>query len=278
MTKSSDLAAEAEENRRERMESCRAYVESIRDSGGSISLREAARLFALPKSSFTDFYNGRQSRREAHAAQQILTPEQELVLLEWIKFWGARGMPLDKHATRAKAMIISGQNVSVKWIYRFLERHPSLKTTIVRPYDKKRANAVNRPTVERFYAQLINELQANGIPQQNIFNADEKGITCGNDSAAKVLVDRKAKHTVKIGTQDRDITTVIECICANGSAITPMMIFKGARQSKLWHCEDDLGMHPAYVHFLRIKLYSHCYLVSLFHLKVGRIKNWAIFG
>ncbi|KIM29371.1 hypothetical protein M408DRAFT_68262, partial [Serendipita vermifera MAFF 305830] len=72
---------------------------------------------------------------------------------------------------------------------------------------------------------------------------DEKGIVCGQDERVKVWVSRKQKNTVTIGEKERELTTIIETICADGQSIAPMIIFKGVRQSKQWFVEDDNGMN-----------------------------------
>ncbi|KAG2744902.1 hypothetical protein P692DRAFT_20657765, partial [Suillus brevipes Sb2] len=57
------------------------------------SLRSAALDYKVSRTTLTARYNGRQTRLEAHAKEQKLTPSQENVLKEWIKALGRRGLP-----------------------------------------------------------------------------------------------------------------------------------------------------------------------------------------
>ncbi|KAH7903502.1 hypothetical protein BJ138DRAFT_968943, partial [Hygrophoropsis aurantiaca] len=63
-----------------------------------LSIRRAAQDFDVPRATLQARYNGRQSREQAHEHKQKLTTAQELVLVEWIKTMGRRGMPLNAQA------------------------------------------------------------------------------------------------------------------------------------------------------------------------------------
>ena len=66
------------------------------------------------------------SPREAHVSQQLLSPEAESVLVDWIVFLSDTGHPLNKMTIRKKAKAICGRIPSPKWIYLFLSRHPEI--------------------------------------------------------------------------------------------------------------------------------------------------------
>ncbi|KAF9477144.1 hypothetical protein BDN70DRAFT_774465, partial [Pholiota conissans] len=63
-----------------------------------LSLRKAAKLFKVPRSTVTDRHNGLKTRRDAHEHQQNLTAVQEEILVEWAKSLGRRGVPLSPSA------------------------------------------------------------------------------------------------------------------------------------------------------------------------------------
>jgi len=140
-------------------------------------------------------------------------------------------------------MALAGGNVGINWIYRFRSRHPTLKSVWSTTIDAARAKQVNVMVVQEFYDLLMEEMIEKHIPCKNIFNMDEKGIVCGQHDRVKVFVDRKQKNTVTIAGMERDLTTIIECVCADGEAISPMVIFKGIRQSRLWYVKNDNGLN-----------------------------------
>jgi hypothetical protein len=147
------------------------------------------------------------------------------------------------HAVRAKAMALTGKDVGKSWLYRFKKRHPELKSSWSSTIDGARAKQINETVVQDFYDILIGEIAGSHIPPENIFNMDEKGVVCGEHDRVKVWVDSKQKSTVNIGEKERELTTIIECVCADGESISLMIIFKGVRQSREWYVENDNGMN-----------------------------------
>jgi hypothetical protein len=214
-------------------------------AGIACSVRKAAAIYGAKRSSVYDRYKGRKTRQEAQMKRQILTEQQESVLVEWIKTWGYHGAPMNNLTIRAKARALSGQNVGENWVYRFMRRHPDLKPVWAKKLDAARARGLNPAVVADFFKTLIAELITHGIPAQNIFNADEKGVMCGDDAPVKVFVDRNQRTVSQVTQQDRELTTVMECVCADGTAIPPMIIFKGVKKKVEWTVENDLGMRAA---------------------------------
>jgi hypothetical protein len=229
---------------KERMERAISYINDAKLSGDTFSIRKVACMYGIPRSTLQDRFTGRRPKDEDVANRQLLTIPQERVLADWIRFWGYRGIPLTRHNIRFKAMVLSGRNVGINWIYRFLRRHPELKSVMASAMASNRARQVNWTVVQDFYNILFEELGTLCIPPANIWNADEKGLVCGNDGHVKVFVDRKQRKTVKIGVTDRDLTTVIECISPLGTSIAPMIIFKGKRQAQQWCTDNDRGLNP----------------------------------
>ena len=58
----------------------------------------------------------------------------------------------------------------------------------------------------------------------------DKGIQLGVGNKIKVLVDCDQKAVQRIHSSNRDLVTVIECICGDGTALHPSVVFEGA-----WH-------------------------------------------
>ncbi|CCA76037.1 hypothetical protein PIIN_10037 [Serendipita indica DSM 11827] len=108
---------------------------------------------------------------------QLLNGDEENALLQWISLWGGKGMPLDSHAVRAKAMAICGQAVGKYWVERFKVRHSMmLKSTWTNSIDHSRAKTLNPTIAHDFFMKLIAEVQGSNIPASNIYNTDENGI------------------------------------------------------------------------------------------------------
>lgn len=101
---------------------------------------------------------------------------------------------------------------------------------------------------------------------ENIYNWDEKGFLIGHASATKRILTRSAyeQGRVRYVQQDgnREFVSLLACVCADGSALPPALIYKGASHdlqdtwledlqeedeayfassAKGWTC-DDLGL------------------------------------
>lgn len=97
-----------------------------------------------------------------------------------------------------------------------------------------RAKALNPTAVHEYFTLLTETINKYDINWKNIYNMDEKGIQLGIGGKARVLVDRDQKNVQKIESGNRDLVTIIECICADGTALHPSFVFEGARRDLRW--------------------------------------------
>lgn len=83
--------------------------------------------------------------------------------------------------------------------------------------------------------ELIDEYK---ITEENIYNMDEKGIQLGMGKRVRAFVDRDQTSVTQVEDGDRELVTMIECVCADGTAIRPGAVFKGARRNLEWGREN----------------------------------------
>lgn len=129
---------------------------------------------------------------------------------------------------------ISGKPVGEIWPKRFRKRHPDLKMKKATGLEKARAKALNQFAVDEFFDMLTDVIQEYNITPGNIYNMDEKGIQLGIGARITAMIDRDQKAVYSIEDGNRELVTVIECICADGSAIHPSVIFQGQRRNSEW--------------------------------------------
>lgn len=204
------------------------------DGTPSLSARQAALAFNIPRSTLTDRLNGKPTRSEAHAHEQALTPVQEEVLVEWIKVMGRRGIPLTATTLREHASDIAGYEIGESWIERFKKRHPDLKVKWTQTLEKSRAASVNPRLVNEFYDLLGEVLEQYSIPPENIYNMDEKGIQLGVGKSMAAFVDRGQKEVYSVEDGNRELVTVIETVSADGFSLQPSVIYQGLRRNLEW--------------------------------------------
>ena len=147
---------------------------------------------------------------------------------------GRRNIPLHHTAVAAHAKAISELEVGEAWVRRFRTWHPDLKAKWTTGQEKCRAGAFNKPTVTELY-NTFEELKAQyNIKAKNTHNMDEKGCQLGVGGRIKALIDINQKDAQKIEDGNRELITIIECVCADGTMIRPNVVFQGKRHNMEW--------------------------------------------
>lgn len=63
---------------------------------------------------------------------------------------------------------------------------------------------------------------------------DEKGIQLGIGKRVLALTDRDQKSVQQVENGNRELLTIIECVCADGTVIRPAVIFQAKRRKAEW--------------------------------------------
>ena len=117
--------------------------------------------------------------RKAHVQQQLLSPEAEKVLVDWIVYLSETAHPFNKWTIHKKAEALCGKKPSHSWIRWFLKHWPKIQLGKPSNLDPKHAQAFNHPVVGKHFDLLLEIIQKHEIPVENIYNMDEKGCQQG---------------------------------------------------------------------------------------------------
>jgi hypothetical protein len=209
------------------------------------SLRAAAKPYGASRTTLTRRSHGTPSRSDFTSPNRKLTPTEESVLVEWILSMDSRGMPPTKALVQQMAEILLAERVqdasSIKaqvgqqWVYRFITRHPELKSRYNRKYDYQRAKCEDPEIIQAWFRLVRNTIAKYGILDADIYNFDETGFQMGIISTSKVVTAADRARTVSIQPGNREWVTVIESINATGWALPPMVIFKGKMRQYSWY-------------------------------------------
>jgi Tc5 transposase-like DNA-binding protein len=179
-----------------------------------------------------------QDPRTSHATQQLLSPIQEKVLIEWIIHLSDTGHCISKRSVQKKAELICSQQPGQTWVCAFLSCHPRIVLGKPLGLDPKCAQAFNRPTVTHHLELLEVIIKKHNIPVENIYNMDEKGVQHGGghkSQAQKYLIPHTKRPKYKLQSANLELVTIIECVAADGGSISPGIIFEGKQQyEKAW--------------------------------------------
>ena len=179
--------------------------------------------------------------REAHASQQLLSPEAERVLVNWIVFLSDTSHPLNKQTLRKKAEALCGKKPSESWIRGFLGRNPEIRLGRPSGLDPKRAQAFNKPTIRKHFHRLHQLIQKHSIPVENIYNMDEKGCQRGGGrkgSSQRYFIPRRRRPKYMSRSTNLELITIIECVCADGTALLPGFVLSGKEFCPEWFMVD----------------------------------------
>ena len=143
------------------------------------------------------FLGKTKSQQASHETQQLLSSEQEKVLVDSVEYLSSTGHPLSNCTIRKKAQDLSGKKPSWNWIPLFLK---CVKLGKPSGLDPKRAQAFNCTVVGHHFDLLKEVIEKNWIPWENVYNMDEKGCQRGGGrkgSQQKYFVPRAKRPKYK---------------------------------------------------------------------------------
>lgn len=214
------------------------------ESGALSSLRQAAVTYDIDYSTLSRRRRGQQSRVEAHAQEQKLTPELEALLASWLIDAERAGHAFNHAQLRDIVKIIDTAaggdgTVGKHWIKKFLKRHPEIHTKKGVSIANQRVHELYSSRILQWFAYLLSLLHVYNIKCANIFNMDETGNALGPCTNQTIIGSSKSKRAYVARPEDREWVSVIECIGATGTILTPLVIFKGKHVQHQWFIPDQ---------------------------------------
>ena len=209
------------------------------------SIRAAARAYGVPHTTLTRRLEGTTSRSDFTHPNRKLTQTKETALVEWILSLDTRGIPPTQALVQEMAELLFRervQNASIeettlgqRWVYRFITRHPEIKSRYSRKYDYKRAKCEDPEVMRAWFRLVQNTIAKYRILDEDIYNFDETGFQMGMISTAKVVTSAERDRTVSLQPGNREWVTAIESINSTGWVLPPMFIVKGVKHQKGWY-------------------------------------------
>ena len=214
----------------------------------------ASKHFKVSYSTLYRRMQGGLSVSESREPQQILSAAEEAAIVNWICHSGAMGFPpthslireIADELRKRRLFNINDQNIQLvtyepigqEWVLRFLKRHPELETVMSKTIEKARTE-ITREQVENWFKELKEIIEEYKILPENMYNLDETGSSMGTIEEGYIVVDKESqmkRYKAEPGRQEW--ITVLECICADGTSIAPMIIFKGKNVNSGWIPEN----------------------------------------
>ena len=207
----------------------------------------------IAKSNLQHWVKGGKTKAQSNAEKSWITPEEADVLIEYaiqiaLQGHGFTMECLEEHANQILRMRLGQEfpGVGKNWTAQFMEKHSDrLSTYWSSPLDHSRARAANPNTKEVFYnlvERVINgEDGKEPISDELIYAADETGIQRGLGVKQRIIgpTGRNIIHQQESG--DRENITSLVTICADGTDLPPVIIFKGEYFQTRWKQDNPLN-------------------------------------
>ncbi|XP_065891572.1 tigger transposable element-derived protein 2-like [Dysidea avara] len=209
-----------------------------------ITLREAGKLYGIPKSTLSDHVTGKSSKAYA-GAPRGLSDEDEVEIVITCQVLAEMGFPLNVYYVgtvikdyleqQGKQNPFGDTGMPGRdWWSRFLSRHSSLAQRRPQHLSKKRAQA-NDPIVldewfERvrklFASSKLDKFESEAIAER-LWNCDETGF-CTAVASKQVLAKKGSKAVYEVGGGSG------HCGSASGRRLPPFTVYKAKHMYDTW--------------------------------------------
>ncbi|KAF8223053.1 hypothetical protein L208DRAFT_1319083 [Tricholoma matsutake] len=128
---------------------------------------------------------------------------------------------------------ISGRHIGELWPKRFLARHPDLKVKVTSSLEKCHVKVLNKTAVEGYF-DILEVVHEYHIKLENQGNMDEKGVQLGIRAKVAAIIDQDQATVYSVEDGNCELVAIIEAVCADGRALSPLVIFQGTRHNPEW--------------------------------------------
>lgn len=207
-----------------------------------LSQRAAAAKFNIPRRTLRNHLKTGSSIKKI-GRSCVLTRSMEKDLVSRIKKFADIGMPMTPKVIRKQAYVFCQEN-GIKhtfndrkgsagrvWLSKFLKRNPDISKRKAQMMNPARAQKLNHQIVTKHFTsvkELYNELDIPRHPER-LYNVDEKGCRLTLHHQQTVLAEKGARRVHLVAQEHAENVTIVACVNAIGTAIPPVVLFKGKR-------------------------------------------------
>ena len=207
-------------------------------------VRQAAREWGVPKTTLKDRLDGAEPKAQAHTYRQRLSKTQEEHLTQWVLSQGALGYApthaqIKSFASRVLQAGGDTQPLGKHWMQHFLKRNPAIKTLQGKKIEYLCVNRALTENIKGLFERLALPTVKVVLPGDR-WNMDESGIMEGYGINGLVVGAVELKSICVKSPQDRNWTTIVESISADGRSLSPLVIFKGVNIQQQWFPNSEL--------------------------------------
>lgn len=220
-------------------------LEAVRSG---MAIYRASITFDVPRRTLRRYLEENKEIKASLGRKPVLSTEQESELSQRIVRLSQVGYPLTPRVLRACVYRYAKTNNLTNpfrndkemagryWLRGFLSRNPQIRPRTAQNLNPARAQKLNPYIVKDHFSKLevvLKELDIIDKPER-IFNLDEKGCRLCLHHKQKVLAEKGARRVHSVGNEHGENVTIVACANALGTAVPPMILFKGKRMKPEW--------------------------------------------
>ena len=198
-----------------------------------MSVRKAAEIYGVPKSTLSDRVSGRVAFGARSGPSTYLSDDEEFELVQFLTHCATVGYAKSKHDILAivRNVVLSkglaNATVTDGWWSSVKRLHGVLTLQTVEQLSYTRAVSSSPQIISCYFDLLEETTEKNDLMDKpaQIFNLDETGMPL-DPKPPKVVTVRGAKHAATVSTGSKSQITVLSCCNAAGYVIPPLVIFK----------------------------------------------------
>lgn len=221
----------------------------LSDLNGEVNVAQLCKKHDIKRPTFISMLKkGCSKRRECAFARKTECSrlQSECMLATWVMINQAIGLSVVPEQIRRKALELlrlhnaagyARELMGKHWMRGFLDRFPFLTPRTHSSLDRSKAQYANAHTVGRFYALLKILLERHTLKTDDgtsrtpiVYNMDESMIhlvAMHESKKVKVIGLKGSRNSYKASNKRQDHVPILQCVGSDGSAIPPMLVFKG---------------------------------------------------
>lgn len=223
-------------------------------SSDSPNISRTAKTHRVDRSSLSRRFNLKTTSKDhGYRSQRLLNPHQEKELIRHIARLCDHCLPPTPHIVANIAHDLCGERPSKNWSSRFVaRRRAELDARYLNTLELARHKADTEASYERYFSVMGEKIRRYDISPENMYNMDEKGFLLGKlQKTKRVFTKDLYKHgKVRSSGEDgsREWVTVLATVCADGTSLSPALIYKAASGNlqDTWLEDFRASEHSAY--------------------------------